>query len=707
MEKREQILEKVYRSLGYTLDDSLRNVLLSQSQHKLIQAPAGGTKTSLATYWMNQEKKMMIQEGDIVTDYNVVFTVYNRHNTKDIRETNKKMYSHFQSLGYFNSSVMHKKYAESRVTATTIHSYAGQVIAQFPKMTKLKIDKFKPADNSVLDLMLSKAIQDTRQSKKPPQQQTVQNYKQLYNLYVNLLLYEKDSWEEIMKEDVFRQLCLDLDVPMDGEFKIIFDKYEKRKRFLKKLDHSDAIVLALELLESETIRSQVTRFIKILIIDEVQDLTKLMFKFVTKLIGPHTKTMAIGDPDQTIYPFNGASAENMDKYAELTGLDVETFVMSTNRRCQEGTMHFSRGILNELSYRFDKPIHAQKPGGQILAEPYGSIEDETEKIFKYLRQDMMGTTGVLFRAGKDSIPLSRYIYRKGMSVRTINAILFHEHLFYRTILDLMDKVMTNRGRDSWKYLYKVFPFSKSDMEAFLQIDAEGNPQAFPDKHNWANLDFSPLCGTNSTSAYQIIFLQAMSKRMYELPSGEYFSHFMRLVYKNYYSLWNDVEADPYFNMITDWLKDDFAGDIPILDAYNNLQHRLKSFISFNLSNPVTLSTIHSSKGLEFDRVVLARMEDKPQHKFIQDENLIVRQKDDDVRVYYVGATRQRKELYLSYSESNPHWLIKPEYIVPTEKLEVKDSFQDEPEKEKEKDPFKDTHKSFKRNFSLGGLMNGD
>jgi superfamily I DNA/RNA helicase len=121
--------------------------------------------------------------------------------------------------------------------------------------------------------------------------------------------------------------------------------------------------------------------------------------------------------------------------------------------------------------------------------------------------------------------------------------------------------------------------------------------------------------------------------------------------KNFYNYLNI--DDMYFEDIIAMVRDDFDTGNSLRWLVSQLELKLSRTVTKKQLAAVNVCTIHATKGLEFDRVYLMSMAADDRQFNSQVE----------LRLYYVGSTRQRKSLVLSVDEQNPHPLTAPEYIV--------------------------------------------
>lgn len=651
-----EVIHRVYDKLGYTLDKEVVDILLDKHQHKLVKAPAGGTKTTLSQMWVCLKKLEKVVEAtkknrevprSASTSYfasEIQSYVYNKHNTNDIHQVHSKMYEAFKSLGLLNDDPNHARYSVERISVSTLHAFAMKLVKD--NLSHLKMRSAELTKPSVLDSTLFSLVE----RKFPNTKLSKSVWVELYALYTNLSMYTG-------KYDSIKPFLIKL-----GKFKLemdavveIFQLYDLTKSRLKMFDFSDYIKHAITLMDIPQVREKVTKKIEIIVADEVQDFTVLMFDLFRRIVSDGAQTLAIGDPDQTLYEFNGASLENIARYNELTGLEATHYQMTTNRRCRDGNINFALNILKQIQGREYFPIKTVKKGGTFSLVPYKEGVEAVEGIIKEYQGEQFRTTAVLYRNRNDSIALSRALYEKKIPTSYINSSSFVTHKFYSQFIYLMSNLFVRGTRDTWQDLFKILPFSKAEMTEYLGIDKKGQPLNFPGVLDWRYLDFASLleqAPRKHGAVVQLLLAQEIGLSLNQLPTKRYMAALIQMFYKNYYEFVNKGERDIHLKDIMAWLEKDLSGERNLSGALSSIANVQKTYINPASAKSLTVSTIHGAKGSEYERVIIGNFEEP-----LEQDSIDIGDHNSEARVFYVAATRHMSRLVVLYNENYPHTLL--------------------------------------------------
>lgn len=668
-----KVIQVVYERLGYVVDTELLNILMDSSQHKLVKAPAGGTKTTLAHMYIMIKKLQKLvyatqvnkisphSEATTFNKENIYCCVFNKHNVSDIEQVHQKIYGACEDIGLVSSDPMSSKYVDSRITASTLHSLAYEIVEN--NLNFFKLRELKLANQNLLDVQF-KVISKTVLGVEFLQLSDLQD---IYQLYTNLMLFQfPDNHETAFNLAVAKS-------KLDKSAVIKMCKmYDDQKKRFKLIEYVDLLKMALQLLNQPEIQTYYHRRFQIIVGDEIQDFTRLMFTLFSKLISPTAQSLAIGDPDQTINQFIGSSPDNIEKYNELVGIKAKIFTLSINRRCRKDTLFYALNIINSQEGREPRPIKTTKEGGRFVAIPYTSFQEEVQNILQELDNVPYRTTVIQFRKKADAFLLSRELFIRGNNVSYINAFSFNNHQMYSCFINLLRNVFLDRGKKTWKYLYQLMPFKRNILADFFQFDSQEYPNAFPDILDWVDIDFTPLLKNKpyiDSAHHQIIFVQGLAEKIDSIPTDQYIELLFEMFNLNYYQFVRK-DDDIFADEVGKWLVQDLLSRNKLKRVIEDLYEKFQR-ISYNRILPLTISTINGTKGLEFDRVIIAHMESDLETTSYEFNHYI---QNEETCLYYVAATRQRDCLVVSYNKNHPHYFNDSSFMTPPVKVDIKESF---------------------------------
>lgn len=674
--KVDTIIQRIYQSFNYTLDNEVREVLLDDAQYKLISAPAGGTKTTLTQLMIALRKLDVLVEGSrhnskvtsrvdraptTIFKNKLLCLVYNKHNTEDISHVHAKFYNELLAQKFISASPSAAHFVEPGILATTLHSYALTIIEE--NLQLLKLRSFKIADEKLLRLNFQKIVEKALESssfKNKLNPMAINDTKTLYDLYVGLELYLTPKDKPLTDNPQFELALQGTNVP-SKYLREIFETYDKRKKLLKLNEFSDILKIASGLLEIPSVQEQYSTYFDTIVADEVQDFTPLMFSILRKLVGKDTRFIAVGDSDQSIYGFMGAQPNVIENFNTIMGIEPKLFNLTVNRRCRVDTMPFALNVIESNKDRHQKEIKPNRLNGTLERLEYTTISDQLGIIEKQLYKNMGGSTAILFRNKNQSILLSRYLYMKGIEVNYINASHCMEHRYYSMLLELIRECFIHRTNKGLSLLYRLMPFKKADLEMFLEIDPKtGLSNKCKTSETWGSIDFSPLyVGSKNefSIAEQVSFLQNIAIQSSSIIASDCIEGISDLFYKNFFAYLSEAKDDEHLDNVRSWVVSDLSVGFSLSGALEQLYKRIGKLMHTSRTNKgkLNICTIHGTKGLEFNHVILNLESEKAVPHYLSPEAIKLRNEEEN-RLYYVGSTRQIDSLTVLCNQVNPHRL---------------------------------------------------
>lgn len=442
-------------------------------------------------------------------------------------------------------------------------------------------------------------------------------------------------------------------------FVSLYNDYEEYKHRYNMIDFDDMLVITLEKLQSnpEIVKILQEQF-QYIQVDEYQDTNVVQSSIIYLIAGKNGNLAVVGDDDQSIYGFRAATPKIMLDFKNEYP-DAKIVKMSTNYRSREEIIDASNTIITNNKDRYDKEFIASRgKGGKVQVTCEEDLQSELNKIAKEIKKrHSMGEEyknfSVLFRTNKqadgvanalikENIPFvstepvkSRY---EGWIYRDI--MLFHElatsEITGPEIADDMftlinrpnrfvPRSMTVKGMD---YMFVTKQIAISKKEGWQKTKLREQIDEF-----FAGMN--ALKSKTPAEALSLIFYN-LHYNAYLLDYARYHNEDEKDYMDTYHAFMEDVK-DNNIKSWEDW--DKFA------DRYNRIfQMYNKKKQDETEEDAVTISTMHKSKGLEWDVVYLPDSEETR----IPGKNTAVDEIEEERRLFYVAMTRAREELYISY-----------------------------------------------------------
>jgi DNA helicase-2/ATP-dependent DNA helicase PcrA len=444
----------------------------------------------------------------------------------------------------------------------------------------------------------------------------------------------------------------------------IFDLYEKRMRASSALDFGDLILrLVLGMQGSTELFDAVTGRFDYVLVDEFQDTNRVQLELIKLMAKPHGNICVVGDDDQSIYSWRGADVSNIlefDKY--FPGTQIVT--MDRNYRSTANILKAAQGVVNKLNSRREKKLWTESAAGEQLA--YIEAEDERDearliaRAIRELKDDgyPLGEQAVFYRINAQSRVFEEVFRALDIPHRVVGGMRFYERAEIKDVLAYLRLIL-----------------NPSDLAAFLRIintPARGIGKATVDKliAMAAGLGVSPFeaivqaAEMVGAGMYKrlVAFRNLITDWRAEIDLGPL--HLASRVledtgYIEGLKAEDSAEADARMENLKELIgsiKDfEAEAETPSLESYLELivLQTDVDVASFD-GDEVTLMTIHSAKGLEFEVVHLTGLEEDlfPYRQSRDDfERVREAEMDEERRLCYVAMTRARSRLFLTRARS--------------------------------------------------------
>ena len=441
----------------------------------------------------------------------------------------------------------------------------------------------------------------------------------------------------------------ELDIPMTQEvFNRCYEAYENFKKERNLLDFDDLQIRAVKLLkENPNILGYYKNLIKYILVDEFQDCDSIQLEFLSLI---NNNTYCVGDEDQSIYSFRGATPEamiNFHKYFK----ESEKFYLKYNYRSLENIVSLSSKVIEHNKERYKKEIISfNKNKGKIEFNiPFNESEEAKIICSKIEESKKLGNkysdTAILYRTNMESRSFIDSFIKKKIPFK----LLDKEYNFFNHFI----------CRDLVSYLHlAIDPFNKEDFKRIINK---------PFRYISKGAVYSVLNSKKKENVFDILMdlegVHPFQRRKLEELKND-------IAYLNKLSLnsaidfiLSDLEYSKYIGEYSSKFKQSQEDLLDIVEEFKNSAKEFKSIITFishiesveenleELNNSgdidsVILSTMHGVKGMQFKDVHIVNIVDESIPHRNSMDNL-----EEERRLFYVGITRAINNLYL-YSPKN-------------------------------------------------------
>jgi DNA helicase-2/ATP-dependent DNA helicase PcrA len=435
----------------------------------------------------------------------------------------------------------------------------------------------------------------------------------------------------------------------------LFRSFEDFKRAKQMLTYDDLLVRFKEALEnSPVMREQLSDQYRYIMVDEYQDTNKLQAQIVKLMTTRHDNVAVVGDEFQSIYSFRGASHRNMLEFPKLFP-KAQIIKLEENYRSTQPILNVANSIMEDVKESYKKRLFSTIDGGE--SPVVVSARDENEQSrFVAQRIDELREAGtalneiaVLFRSSSHSFDLEIELGKQGIPFRKFGGMRFAESAHIKDALSFLRVTVKPSDTLSWFRMLKLIDHI-GDATVYQILEYLGVEQRDFRSARTKEALFKKLHRFPGRASYQtqLVRLARVLTTVSEskTPSDQLSAvlRFYRPLLKNKYDdaqrRGRDLEhlqtiAKRYKNSAK--LLEDIAID-PTDAVDGNAGRRTTGF--------VTLSTVHSAKGLEWNHLFIIWMTDGwfPSNRF-QDE---FDDLEEERRLLYVAATRAKSDLTFVY-----------------------------------------------------------
>lgn len=442
----------------------------------------------------------------------------------------------------------------------------------------------------------------------------------------------------------------------DDEFRMFYRRYQDTLVRRGLLDFDDMLVYCYELLkERDDIRAIWQKQYAYILIDEFQDINRVQYDTVRLLAGEAANLFIVGDDDQSIYRFRGARPEIMLHF-ETDYPETRRITLDTNYRCTDKIVKAASRVIANNKQRFPKNLHAVKTAPQaVMVRLFADVADETQYIIDQIRsyqkqQVAYSEIAVLFRTNTQPRALVSKLmeYNIPFVMRDTLPNIF-EHWIAKHIFAYirLSECLYNTGRMERGDFLQIMnkPLRYLSRDALTDpVDFQALSDYYEDK-KWMleriekmEYDLHALYGMRPYAA--VTFIRKA------IGYDEYLTSYMKerkLDQEDLYTVLDEIQesAKPYASF-AEWFQfmEQYATELK-----EQMERRKQK------TDGVCLSTLHSAKGLEYDKVFIIDANEgiTPHHKAVLDVDM-----EEERRLFYVGMTRAKEELCLCAVKERYH-----------------------------------------------------
>lgn len=515
-----------------------------------------------------------------------------------------------------------------KITFKTIHAFCYEIVRNYMKLKNIKKTLIE-GNNEFNRILILKRLYYQKNYKKLSDEE-INDFFSIYD-YTKNKMYD---FEGYIRKNHFisnRSLMLKL-----------YNLYDEIKIQNNFMDFNDLLILANEYISTDKklLKALKNRY-KFFQIDEGQDTSTLQFEIIRKIVFPENNVFIVADDDQSIYSFRGASPENLLNFKNIYP-NSKIFFMDKNFRSTKNIIKISNKIIQGNKIRYEKTSkHTTEESSQImLFKVKNSIIQARELLKRISEINPNETIGVLYRNNISSLYVAEMLKNNDIDFFVKeNKFDFYSNRILNDVKNILSFSEDTSDLEVFKRIYfklnayikKDFitkleykPYNQCILESLLDLDELND--FYLNKFTSLRNNFKRLKRMKMEDKIDCI--------LYEIGYGDYLDNFNDFSNLNYNLIFDLIK----------YLSKDLKTFGEFIEKLDKLKELLKN-ASSSKSN-ISISTIHSAKGLEYDNVFIIDLIDGefPQKSVLNsfDEKLL----EEERRLFYVAMTRARKRLFL-------------------------------------------------------------
>lgn len=446
--------------------------------------------------------------------------------------------------------------------------------------------------------------------------------------------------EQIPLEHYYSKSC------PEEVFRGFYRKYEEMHRREGLLDFDDMMTMTYELLTQRAdILAAWQRHYRYILVDEFQDINLLQYAILRLLADPERNLFIVGDDDQSIYRFRGAKPEIMLNFPKDYP-DAKQIVLDRNFRSVASVIRAAQLVIRENTKRFAKrAVHVRKGQGQIDIREFSGQEHESLYLIKKVQESLAGgippnEIAVLYRTNQGARPYAERLMEFNIPFEMRDALPnIYEHWIAKDLFAYLHLARERLDRAEFlQVMNRPKRYIARDAIDAKVISLETLRTYYEDK-DWM-LDRIDRLELDLRMLKDMAPYAAVNYIRYGMNYEEYLQEYAkarRMKPEELTDILDEIQdgCRP-FKTVEAWYEH--------LTAYKErlLEQRGKKERD---PDAITLATLHSAKGLEFQEVFLVDVNEGtiPHRKASMEADL-----EEERRLFYVGMTRAKDRLHLFY-----------------------------------------------------------
>lgn len=452
----------------------------------------------------------------------------------------------------------------------------------------------------------------------------------------------------------------DIKLPIHKVTKLVYQDYQQNLLISNVVDFGDLLLYNNELfIKNPEILKYYQNKYRYILIDEYQDTNVVQYLWARMLASYSKNICCVGDDDQSIYGWRGAEVGNILRF-EKDFPNSTVIKLEQNYRSTLPILAAASNVINNNKNRHSKTLWTDKDSGEkIKIVSCWSDKEEarfiTSEIDQLVREGKYsaGNVAILVRAGFQTRSFEEAFINSAMPYKIIGGLRFYERMEIRDVLAYVRITLNQNDNLALERIINV-------PKRAIGNSTLGRIKTYASERNIST--FSAIKQMLEGDQFKAKLHEALSDFVTKIDNW-------RLSYNTKAPLdvtKNILEQSGYLEMLQEEKTDEAVGRIENInemlraiaefnDIHDFIEHSSlvmeHEILETNYGGSVTIMTLHAAKGLEFDLVFLPGWEEGvfPHQRSLDEDG--EKGLEEERRIAYVGITRAKKDLYITYAES--------------------------------------------------------
>ncbi|MBX3016667.1 MAG: UvrD-helicase domain-containing protein [Bdellovibrionaceae bacterium] len=458
-------------------------------------------------------------------------------------------------------------------------------------------------------------------------------------------------------------------VYIDNQTLDVYRHYEAEMKKANSLDFGDLLLKVYELFRMyPDVLQQYRQKFRYVLVDEYQDTNNLQYRIIKLLSEQHRNLCVVGDEDQSIYSWRGADISNILDF-EKDFPEAKVVKLEQNYRSTNTIVSAASSVIRNNTERKDKTLFTENdPGEKIVLREERTDYDEARWVVREIQRLIAnGETSyeevaVFYRTNAQSRVLEEHLRMNSIPYKIVGGVRFYDRAEVKDILAYLKLILNPADDISFKRAVNspARGIGKTTIEKLEAMAFQGKMTLMnAARHAVDHREFN--AGTTSKLRGFLNLIDEMTGLAEQLTLLDLYTTVIdKTEYVQRLKTEESVEADARISNLeelgnamaqfqkerTDASLQTFLEEMALVSDLDSVQQDDRA---------VTLMTLHLSKGLEYNHVFVVGWEENLFPSSMQSDDGEDKNIEEERRLAYVGMTRARKKLHLSYARSRRVW----------------------------------------------------